>query len=157
MCTRIMFQEASASCSIIQMLPPCLLIPPLGQLSPRRRDQNSTMPVRQPPFSVLEPCGKGRPSVAEPMRHFWIATVQSLACLQSKTQRLHRVSVSKLSGDLEGINRECYFFQTIRHFVEQMSRTLVVRFVGKLAVYLLSHDAMVLYIWSLLLLLRFGS
>lgn len=66
--TRIMLQGASASGGIIQMLPPCLLIPPLGQLSPHRRDQTRTMPVWQPPFSVLEPCGKWRPSAAELMK-----------------------------------------------------------------------------------------
>lgn len=74
-----------------------------------------------------------------------MATVQNPACLQSKAQRPHRVSVSKPSGDLGRIIRKCYFFQTIQCFVGQMSRTLVARFVGKLAVFLLYHDALVLY------------
>lgn len=67
----MMLRGASASCRIIQMLPSCLLIPLLGQLSPHRRDQNRTMPVRMPPFAVLE---KGNLQLQSLWRRFWIAT-----------------------------------------------------------------------------------
>lgn len=111
---RIMHREASAHCSITQMLPPCLLIPSLGQLSPHRRDQTRTMPVWQLPFSVQEPCGKGQPSAAALWRRFWIATVQSPACLQSKAQRPHHACLFQSPQEIWGwITKECHFSQTI--------------------------------------------
>ena len=128
----------------------CLLIPSLGQLSPHRRDQTRTMPVWQPPFSVLEPCGKGRPSAAELMKALLNShsTKPCMSAVQSQAPS-SCVSVSKPSGDL-GVNHEGMSF-----LPNQMSRTFVARSVGKLAVFPY-QDALVLYTWSLVLLLRFG-
>lgn len=97
----MMLRGASASCRIIQMLPSCLLIPPLDQLSPHRRDQNRTMPVRQPPFAVLEPRGKGQPSATELMKAL-LNSRSTKPCMSAVQNPVPSscVSVSKPSGDL---------------------------------------------------------
>lgn len=123
-----------------------------------RRDQNRTMLVRQRPFSVPGPRGTGRPLTAELMKAILNShgTKPCMSAVQSPAPS-SCASVSKPSVDYGGwIMRECCSFQTIRRFDRQMSKTVVVRFVGKLFVFLLTQDASVLYTWSFVLLQGIG-
>lgn len=100
---RITLRGASACWGIIQMLPPCLL---LSQLSPHRRDQTRTMPVWQLPFSVPEPCGKGRPSAAELMMALLNSrNIKPCTSAVQSPAASPCVSVSKPSIDL-GVNHK---------------------------------------------------
>lgn len=74
---------------IMQMLRPGLPVPPLGQLSSRRRDQNKIKPVPQHPLSVLEfLVEKGDLQPHSSRRCVWKATVQSLHVCSPKPRAL---------------------------------------------------------------------
>ena len=69
---------------------------------------------------------KGNLQLQTLWRRFWIATVQSPACLQSKAQRSHRVCLFQSPQEIWGwIIRECYFFQAIWHSVGWWAESLL--------------------------------